>query len=267
MKLLWIGTAAGLFLGTSALADDARKKDDPPKAQQGEPKTPKEKFEAAKKAMTAAQAEVNKIVGELRKKGEQVSLNNKELKAAFDASNKARGAVVEAAKALAQADPKSAEGFDALTYVLNFGGGSPDALKLLMEHHVDNPKIGSILGRIPTYTPEMRQSAEEFFRAVIEKNSNREAKGQATFALAQALLTTKKDEAEKLFAKVIAEYGDITLFRSTLGKMAEANLFELKHLQVGMIVPEIEGEDTDGKKFKLSDYRGKVVMLDFWGHW
>jgi thiol-disulfide isomerase/thioredoxin len=32
-------------------------------------------------------------------------------------------------------------------------------------------------------------------------------------------------------------------------------------------VPEIEGEDLDGKTFKLSDYRGKVVLLTFWGHW
>ena len=36
---------------------------------------------------------------------------------------------------------------------------------------------------------------------------------------------------------------------------------------VGESAPEIEGEDLDGKKFKLSDYRGKVVLLDFWGHW
>jgi peroxiredoxin len=28
--------------------------------------------------------------------------------------------------------------------------------------------------------------------------------------------------------------------------------------------PEIQGVDADGAAFKLSDYRGKVVLLDFW---
>ena len=36
---------------------------------------------------------------------------------------------------------------------------------------------------------------------------------------------------------------------------------------IGQIAPEIEGEDIDGQTFKLSDYRGKVVVLDFWGNW
>ncbi len=37
--------------------------------------------------------------------------------------------------------------------------------------------------------------------------------------------------------------------------------------QVGQMARDIDGEDIDGKKFKLSDYRGKVVLLDFWGNW
>jgi hypothetical protein len=38
-------------------------------------------------------------------------------------------------------------------------------------------------------------------------------------------------------------------------------------LNIGQVAPEIEGEDLEGKHFKLSDYRGKVVVLDFWGNW
>jgi cytochrome oxidase Cu insertion factor (SCO1/SenC/PrrC family) len=40
-----------------------------------------------------------------------------------------------------------------------------------------------------------------------------------------------------------------------------------KALNVGKVAPEIEAEDIDGVKFKLSDYRGKVIVLDFWGDW
>lgn len=36
---------------------------------------------------------------------------------------------------------------------------------------------------------------------------------------------------------------------------------------VGDMAPDIAGVDIDGVPFKLSDYRGKVVMLDFWGLW
>lgn len=36
---------------------------------------------------------------------------------------------------------------------------------------------------------------------------------------------------------------------------------------IGEMAPEITGIDLDGVEFKLSDYRGKVVLLDFWGDW
>jgi hypothetical protein len=37
--------------------------------------------------------------------------------------------------------------------------------------------------------------------------------------------------------------------------------------EIGDLAPEIIGKDADGTEFKLSDYRGKVVVLDFWGDW
>ena len=36
---------------------------------------------------------------------------------------------------------------------------------------------------------------------------------------------------------------------------------------VGNTAPEMDGSDADGKPLKLSDCRGKVVMLDFWATW
>ena len=39
------------------------------------------------------------------------------------------------------------------------------------------------------------------------------------------------------------------------------------HPVVDELHPEITGPDTDGEVFSLSDYRGKVVMIDFWGNW
>jgi thiol-disulfide isomerase/thioredoxin len=37
--------------------------------------------------------------------------------------------------------------------------------------------------------------------------------------------------------------------------------------RVGAPAPDLEGEDVDGKRFKLSDYRGKVVVVSFWASW
>jgi thiol-disulfide isomerase/thioredoxin len=44
-------------------------------------------------------------------------------------------------------------------------------------------------------------------------------------------------------------------------------VFAIKNLGVGKTAPDIEGEDLHGEQFKLSDYRGKVVLVSFWASW
>jgi peroxiredoxin len=36
---------------------------------------------------------------------------------------------------------------------------------------------------------------------------------------------------------------------------------------IGNMCPEIVGTDADGKTIRLSEYRGKVVLISFWGTW
>jgi hypothetical protein len=89
-------------------------------------------------------------------------------------------------------------------------------------------------------------------------------------------------EAVRLFERMAEEYGDIKVAgRKNYADLARANLARLRpraagnvaagslavSLEVGSVAPEIQGIDTEGRKLKLSDYRGKVVVLDFWGDW
>jgi peroxiredoxin len=77
-------------------------------------------------------------------------------------------------------------------------------------------------------------------------------------------------QAEQWFERVRGQFADITLSeyqREPLGPQAQRSLFALRKLGIGQMAPEIEGEDLDGRRFRLSDYRGKVVVLIFCGNW
>jgi len=82
-------------------------------------------------------------------------------------------------------------------------------------------------------------------------------------------------QAIAALAAVVHDYGDCPNLRTmganppapTIGGEAEPELYELQHLRVGSVAPDIAGEDLDGVPFKLRDYRGKVVLLVFWASW
>ena len=50
----------------------------------------------------------------------------------------------------------------------------------------------------------------------------------------------------------------------TYGKAAERLLYDLDHMLVGKTPPDLVATDVTGKAVKLSDYRGKLVIVDFW---
>lgn len=47
----------------------------------------------------------------------------------------------------------------------------------------------------------------------------------------------------------------------------QAERFEAERLQIGMTAPNIVGTDLFGEALSLEQFRGKVVVLDFWGDW
>src|SRR5205814_8525950 len=78
----------------------------------------------------------------------------------------------------------------------------------------------------------------------------------------------RRAEARAMLEKIVAEYKGAKSSRgSDYSELADAALFEMDHLQIGKVAPDSESTEENGQKFKLSDYRGKVVVVDFWGHW
>jgi thiol-disulfide isomerase/thioredoxin len=78
-------------------------------------------------------------------------------------------------------------------------------------------------------------------------------------------------EAGLLYERVVREYADVPyapyVGPRTLAEAAQAELLALRDVALGQMAPEIEGEDLAGKRLRLSDYRGRVVVVVFWGFW
>jgi peroxiredoxin len=50
-------------------------------------------------------------------------------------------------------------------------------------------------------------------------------------------------------------------------KTLKESLVKLKLTAIGQIAPDFTQNDPDGKPVKLSDFRGKYVLVDFWAKW
>jgi hypothetical protein len=112
--------------------------------------------------------------------------------------------------------------------------------------------------------------AEKHLRRLMEKNPADQTKSWAKFALGSVLKNmdeASQPEAEKLFSSIVDQTPKLKSWNGgILNDEAKAELEDMKLHGLGKLA-EISGADLDGKAFKLSDYKGKVVLLDFWGNW
>jgi hypothetical protein len=156
-------------------------------------------------------------------------------------------------------------------------GKTPAAVKTagerFVEKHPDHPAM-------VRHIQMLAQSGadEAVLKGIVEKVTEPKVKAEAVYAMGQ-LAAGKLDKvadnpaelekaaaaADKLLSEAVELFGKAEMkARKTA---AESELTAFRTIRVGKEAPEIEGKDLDGKEFKLSDYRGKVVLLDFWGHW
>lgn len=260
--------------------------------------TRKESVEALKKEYTETEKKVFAELDKLKTDDEKVAYYRKNAPSA-DEFAKRLFVIVDA-------DPKDEASAEALSWIVQRANGEvmSKALDMMKEHHVLSKSIGQVC---MTFVYQANAEMEALMRRVLADNPHVEAKGLAAYALSKSLTNlvamhrrladparTKEEiaslkeynggdawydwvmksdiekataEAESLLVRCTTDFKDVPMRKSTLGETATRDIFEAKNLAIGKTAPEITGEDVDGVKFKLSDYRGKVVVLDFWGFW
>ena len=192
---------------------------------------------------------------------------------------------------------------DSLTWVLKrfeSGSNADRAITMLVESHAAHREIEQLYLHIGN-NPSLKVAV--FYRRVIAVNKNPTAVGRAHFRLGNYLvrqaeiarevranpdsldkfklfygsalteylqkvdLSSIRKDALKQFTAAVEKYPNVRTYKGELSELAGREKFKLEHLTVGGVAPEIVGEDIAGKPMKLSDYKGKVVLLDFWGDW
>jgi hypothetical protein len=175
------------------------------------------------------------------------------------------------------------------------------AIAILLRDHVKSDRLSEACRRM---SYGFSKECETFLRTVLERNPHKDVQALACLRLAQflngrlqrlGLLMERPDmarryegmfgkdylaafrrrdraeaarEVEAFFERAVDQYGAVKVpYSDTVGVRAKSALQEIRHLSVGREAQEIEGPDQDGKRFKLSAYRGKVVLLYFWSQY
>jgi len=179
-------------------------------------------------------------------------------------------------------NPKDAVAFDAarfgLTKLSRFGVSGPPLDKMMaaiIDHHLNDPRVGDLV----MTAGQMGPAGEKLLKAAAEKSTEKKTKGMALYFLGSSLAEqaddapTEKAAAEltaraiDYLEKAVKDAGEVRVGPSTIEKMATDDLAALKTLGVGKTAPDVTGTGLKDEKTKLTDLRGKVVLLDIWATW
>lgn len=178
-----------------------------------------------------------------------------------------------------QEHPDEAAAIKAMSWLISRATNLPQGQLALQELKDKRAASKGLLETIDFLSHAQPVVAEPVLRVIREKNPNVEEKAAATHGLGLCLFAQSEGdptgekskaalaEAMQFFSEMVTSYKDVVCNGFKLSDQAAAMLFEIENLNPGKQAPEIEGKDATGASFKLSEYRGKNVVLIFWGSW
>ena len=135
--------------------------------------------------------------------------------------------------------------------------------KIVAEYQAKLGKLGHPSDSLmAVYRPMFMKSQDEMNKAVYKFVTENE-KSLAAFYAAISLDTYKYEQQLVAYADAIKD----TFKGNAAVQQFVKQMMLAKPISVGHKAPEFTTMDLNGKPIKLSDYKGKYVMLDFWASW
>lgn len=111
-----------------------------------------------------------------------------------------------------------------------------------------------------------RTAAFGLMDELAARSSGEDVRAGVLFEQGRALERSDDEQlvarAKALYRRLVDEHPE-----HENGRRAAGYIFRDEHLQIGMAAPDFLSRDIDGNELRLSDYRGRVVVIDFWGFW
>jgi hypothetical protein len=146
------------------------------------------------------------------------------------------------------------------------GAAKTALLERLVDKHVTAAYFDDVMQVLRKEKSFSEEALEGIYREALEKNGHKAVQSAALYRIAD--LYEKSSDAEKqaqvdgLMARLVSEYAG-----TKYGTLAHSKVIKAEDLEDGKVSPDFYGETIDGHGFSLSDYRGKVVLVDFYGFW
>lgn len=176
---------------------------------------------------------------------------------------------IDTLSAIVKENPADEASLKAISWMSGRSRGqalSPEIFAALEEHHLDSSKLSAVV--LSLYSANSEE-AQAFLATVVEKSEVKEARGSALYVQAMQMERdpAKAEQYKAIVEKLNAEHADLEVRGRKVAAMMKATVEAKEKLAIGKPAPEIIGKDADGNEMKLSDYKGKIVVLDFWGDW
>jgi hypothetical protein len=130
--------------------------------------------------------------------------------------------------------------------------------------HVEAEWFGDAVAALMQEDKVESTAKVSLLRKAVEGAKAPTSKAPAMFGLGSLLLgaDATKAEGEQLLQAVAKDFP-----KTAWGTLAKGIFITEADLEIGKPAPDFYGESIDGFGFNLSDYRGKIVLLDFYGFW